>query len=372
MLESLQEFAVIRIINKKLKNISYLDTKWELENLVLGEANLIVGKNASGKSRTLSTIDLLVKMITQRRSLNWGGKWSIKFENDRQQEIQYDFKTSSIKEGVTDESIKVDGKLVLKRTQYDEATIISDAGVKETVYPPFNKLVLHNHRDVRNYPFLEDIASWAENSYGFKFGNISPFTRTYLQEYDLLTSVDDIPFLLKSLDGETKLSIVEDFNSLGYHISSISLRYRSDENPLIFVMERDMEKALPHYKLSQGMFRSLALIIFLDYLIAKKKPATVIIDDLCEGLDYERATNLTKLVFSKCANQNIQLIATSNDSFLMDVIDISHWNVLHRSGKKVRCINNQNYPELIEKFRFTGMGNFAFFSSDFLKKNKAW
>ena len=76
----------------KIKRISYQDTNWELENLELGSVNLLVSKNATGKSRTLSTIDLLVKMITQKRDLNWGAKWSILFENDQHEEVLYEFK----------------------------------------------------------------------------------------------------------------------------------------------------------------------------------------------------------------------------------------------------------------------------------------
>lgn len=65
----------------KLTNLSYIDPYWELSNLELNNLNLIVAKNATGKSRTLLTIDLLVKMITQKKNLNWGSRWNIDFLN---------------------------------------------------------------------------------------------------------------------------------------------------------------------------------------------------------------------------------------------------------------------------------------------------
>ncbi len=365
----------------RLKSISYQDTNWELEGLELGNVNLLVGKNATGKSRTLSTIDLLVKMITQKRDLNWASNWNIVFQQENQKEISYEFKISLLRQGatsekirsVTSERIKADGIEVLKRSASDKATVWSAiSGEIEHISPPPNKLVLHIRRDVREHPFLEEIATWAENSYGFKFGNISPLAQLNQQEYDLLMAVEHIPMLLKTLRAESRQRIVEDFNGIGYQITDLSLRDRGDGLPLIFVKETSLGKPLPHYKLSQGMFRSLALITFLEYLTATQNPQTVIIDDLGEGLDYDKATNLGKLVFQKCADAGIQLIATSNDSFLMDVVDIENWNVLYRSGKTVRSINNHNHPELIEKFHFTGLSNFDFFSSDFLKKQRAW
>jgi hypothetical protein len=82
-------------------------------------------------------------------------------------------------------------------------------------------------------------------------------------------------------------------------------------------------------------------------------------------LDYDRATKLGKIVFDLCKEKNIQLVATSNDTFLMDVVDISHWNILQRAGKVVTTINERSHPELFEQFRYTGLSNFDFFNSDF-------
>jgi len=322
----------------RIKKLSCIDPNWELENLQLSNVNLIVGKNSTGKTRTLQTIDLLVKMITQKRDLNWGAQWNILFENYKGEEITYEFSTSYQKRGVTFEKMTLDNKLVLSRNRkYNEGR----AKIKnylnyndyDYVYPPNNKLVLHTNRDIRAYPFLEDIADWAEQSYGFKFGNISPYSLLNQQEYDLLTAVEDIPTLFKSLKLSDKKKIIVDFNSLGYNI---------------------------------GMFRALALIVYMQYLTSRKKPATIIIDDLCEGLDYERATKLGKLLFETALEGDIQLIATSNDNFLMEVIDLKYLNVLFRDGKKVHGINAQSNPELFEEFKFTGLSNFDFFASNYI------
>jgi hypothetical protein len=96
-----------------------------------------------------------------------------------------------------------------------------------------------------------------------------------------------------------------------------------------------------------------------------------VIDDLCEGLDYARATKLGKLVYSLCQDSEIQLVATSNDNSLMEVVDIEDWNILQREGKVVSTINAQSHPALFEKFPFTGLSNFDFFSSDFIDQHQS-
>lgn len=355
----------------RIKELSYIDPNWELNNLQLGLINLLVGKNSAGKTRTMQTIDLLVKMITQKRNLNWGGQWDIKYENFKGEEIQYQFSTSFQNQGVTFEKIFLNGDLVLSRNRrhYGEQAKIKNflnKGTFEFVYPPDNKLVIHSNRDVKKYPFLEDIANWADQSYGFKFGNISPYSLLNQQEYDLLTAVEDIPTLFKSINSDDKSQIVSDFNSIGYDIDKITIQDRG-EIAIIFVKENGIDRAIPHFKLSQGMFRALAVIVYVQYLISRKRPATIIIDDLCEGLDYERATKLGELIFNKCLKNEIQLIATSNDSFLMEVVDLSYWNVLIREGKQVTGINPKSNPDVFENFKFTGLSNFDFFSSSFLQ-----
>jgi hypothetical protein len=118
------------------------------------------------------------------------------------------------------------------------------------------------------------------------------------------------------------------------------------------------------------MFRTLAIIIYLEYLANQKNAATIVIDDLCEGLDYDRATKLGKFVFQKCKSNGIQLVATSNDNFLIDAVDIEALNVLSRTNKTVTSINYHHNPHLFKEFLFTGLSNFDFFSSDYLLKTQ--
>ena len=352
----------------KVKKLSCIYLDWELENLILGNVNLIVGKNSAGKSKTLQIIDLLVKMITQRRELDWGAQWEILFENDKGEAIRYEFRTGFESKKITYEKIFLDDILVLARDVKENSAWIKNniTQDKETVYPPENKLVIHTNRDVKKFPFLEEIANWAQQSYGFKFGNISPYSLFNKQQYDLLTSVEEIPTLWSSLKPEDKEAILLDFNDLGYEVKNISL-LDNVKMPIMLVKEKGIEKRIPHFNLSQGMFRALALIVYIRYLVSQKNPATIIIDDLGEGLDSSRATKLGKFLFSICPQNNIQLIVTSNDSFLMDVVDIKYWNVLIRDGKTVHAINAYSSPELFNDFKFTGLSNFDFFSSNYIQ-----
>jgi ABC-type lipoprotein export system ATPase subunit len=50
------------------------------------------------------------------------------------------------------------------------------------------------------------------------------------------------------------------------------------------------------------------------------KLTCVLIDDIGEGLDYERSSNLIKLLLKKMKKESIQLIMSTNDRFVMNNI----------------------------------------------------
>ncbi|MDI9365396.1 MAG: ATP-binding protein [Flavobacterium sp.] len=357
----------------KLKSLFFYDTGtgWRLNNIEFEDVCLIVGKNSNGKSNTLSIIDSLGKILTQRENPTFFSEFHICFTDKDGINLNYTFKCNMDEFGYFEiiyEKIEHGNNIILLRESKDKASIYNFLDDKEeTIYPPASKLVIHTNRDLKKYPFIEAISIWAEDSYGFKFGNISSDKPFNEQHYNLLTTVEEIPELFSQLDEIATKAISNELRSIGFEIENIPML-----NPInsrvkyLYVQESGVIGNIPFNKLSQGLFRCLALLIFLEYLIAKKKPATVIIDDLCEGLDYERATKLGKLVFEKCLANNIQLIATSNDAFLMETVDLKYWNVLQRNGSVVTSLNAKNHPDLFRDFKFTGLSNFDFFASDYI------
>ena len=363
---TLRNFLIL--FRMKLKKLSYRDFNWELKDLQLGQANLIVGKNATGKSRTLQVIDLLLKTIRGERKLNWAAEWKLEFENYKKQIVRYNFKTK-IPQGIVEEEITIDNENYLTRSGDGSATMRSESdGHLAGFYPPNDRLVLQVRRDTKDFPFLENIADWEKNSHSFKFGNIAPKQWANVQDFGQLMSSEDVPTFFQDLSAKDVNTVISEMNNIGFKIISINREQRTDTSVLI-IREENLDKPIPHYNLSQGMFRAISLIIFLQYLISQKKPAMVLIDDLCEGMDYDRGRKLGKLIFDKCTSNDIQLISTSNDNFLMDVVDIECLNVLRRNGKTVTSINYFNHPDLFNEFALTGFSNFDFFSSNYLAKH---
>lgn len=338
---------------------------WVTDEIYFQKLNLVVGKNAAGKSRVVTAPTAFADMITQYQKYIYWGNWNFTFIKEDKTLLSYIINKDA-DETVT-EQVFLDKQFVLNRSAETTRLFSYVKNDFETITPPDDKLVLHIRRDKEEYPYLEDLVLWAEQTHFFKFGQIH--TTSFLGDdgkEERLVTVDDIPALIETLDDSLKNMVIEDFNTLGYHIEDM-YTVRESGKAVLYIKERNLKYRLKQNRLSQGMFRAFALIVFIHYLLAKSDTKTIIVDDLGEGLDYERATKLGELIFRRLEQCDIQFIASSNDSFLMDVVNIRYWNILVRKMNRVSVYNYQNSQDKFDNFRYSGLSNFDLFSSDYLE-----
>ena len=120
--------------------------------------------------------------------------------------------------------------------------------------------------------------------------------------------------------------------------------------------------------MSQGMFRALSLLVQITYSQLLNKPVCILIDDIGEGLDYNRSTALVKLLIEKAQKTPVQLVMATNDRFVMNNVPLEYWSVMQRIGTVSKIHNYRNSPEIFKKFELTGLNNFDFFSSKYYLK----
>ena len=131
--------------------------------------------------------------------------------------------------------------------------------------------------------------------------------------------------------------------------------------------ETGLEKQVTQRDMSQGMFRAFSVLVQVNYYILCGHKGFVIIDDIGEGLDFSRAKQLVQVLIAKAKEARIQLIMSTNDSFIMNAVDIENWAVIMREGNKISLYNYENSREIFEEFKFTGLNNFDFYASEFFR-----
>lgn len=347
-----------------LSSFSYKTSGWELTDInALKLTNLLVGKNAAGKTRTIRAIQNVTSFLRAKyfvfKDNFFKAKLVFSNTNDANWNMTYVFEIN--KDEVKSEQLIVCGRVLIKRDT-KKATLNGD-----TINPPTGKLVVQVRRDKEEYPDAEALMEWAEGVVAISCSDINPFTilngpASYINPMSFSDLVD-------SLTKDEKKKVIEEAKELGYDIVDISSLNANGDIKLVTVKERYLQGGVVDFHLSSGMLRVLYILCFLLYIKHKDNLSMFLIDDLGEGLDYSRATHLGEKVFEDCERENIQLIASSNDSFLMDVVDISKWQIVRRKNSKLSVLNQTNQSDMFDMFRMTGLSNFDLFSSDFIDNN---
>lgn len=373
---------------EKIRYNQFIDEprKWELTEVDLGRINLLVGKNSSGKSKTIAIINSLSVILSEYVKLPFiEGDYNVTFDLSG---VKYTYELEYKNLQIIKERLTRNGELLIHRDPDGGGYIITSHGQKLEFKIPLDELKI-NRRDEIQYPYLEDLNFWARHVRRFEFS--SPMGKNALGFRDKINKTE-IDFNLKATEklidafnrgkrnhGDTFLNrIIEDFNSIGFNITNLdlgaplSVTFHVDNPSVEIVGLRIQEKDLPcmtdQNDMSTGMYRALSTIIHFNFYELERIPGCILIDDIGEGLDFERATKLIQLLIKKTeGNNNIQLIMSTNDRFVMNYVDLKYWQIIDRVGNTVKYYNIRNSLKTFEDFKFTGLNNFDFFASGFFK-----
>ena len=222
--------------------------------------------------------------------------------------------------------------------------------------------------------------SWGKNLNHFSFG--TPLGQDALLKDISLIKYDNDEVDLKEGDEVTGIfvrgtvqfpdlfvkAILDDMRFISYNLRTIEV---SPLKKFLFpayglnVQEMDMESITDQREMSQGMFRALSLLVQLNFSLLSKTPSCILIDDIGEGLDYERSKSLIDLIIEKIKGSSVQVIMTTNDRFVMNKVPLEYWSVIQRVPKKSLFYNYQNSKTTFEEFEYTGLSNFDFLSSEY-------
>lgn len=374
-----------------------LPSEWRVEECQLSQINLIVGKNASGKSKIVRTIYNLSQLLSNSRSLlpqANSSEWHLLFDIDRSEEkTEYILK---IEKGlVIQEKLIIyseSDKPLLDRHESGEGTIFAKK-IKQDIDFQTDKteLAVVKRRDSIQHPFLENLYQWSSSLRFYEFGaqlgkNTMVRIPSTMELLKNKTDFKDSDFVVgifvigqREKGDEFIKAILSDMREIGYRVSDIGTKVPSLINPdisavdspdnlpqFLYIQEEDLTSVTEQSEMSQGMFRVLSLFIQINYSLLASKPSCIVIDDIGEGLDYQRSSSIIKILIKKAETGLIQLIMTTNDEFIMNGVPIEYWSLIERNPGSAKLHNIYNSREKIEDFKFIGLNNFDLFTSEFL------
>ncbi len=95
-----------------------------------------------------------------------------------------------------------------------------------------------------------------------------------------------------------------------------------------------------------------------------KQSTLFLVDDIGEGLDYERSTSIIDLLIKHSKKSINQVIMTSNDKFVMNNVSLKYWTILTRTAGIIKAFTSRSNPKEFKDFEYMGLSNFDFFKSN--------
>lgn len=233
----------------KLDSFEYVSNKglpneWRVEESRLSQLNLIVGKNASGKSRIVKSIHLLSQLLSDDNIEPRNDEWHLCFDIDRpESKTEYILK---IEKGlVVQEKLIMYGEgnepLLLERDRSGEGTIFAkELNQKIKFQTPKAELAAVKRRDSIQHPFLEKLYQWSNSLRFYEFG--TPLGKNFMTLISYPTiKLSDNKRELKSYNSVVSIfqvgkqeigdkfiqAIISDMKEIGYNLSDIGTKIPS-------------------------------------------------------------------------------------------------------------------------------------------------
>jgi energy-coupling factor transporter ATP-binding protein EcfA2 len=374
----------------QLKNIEYKQyqgdkREWTVEPASFGQINLLVGKNASGKTRILKTMVGLARLLAGKQPVPLASTYyevTLVTPNGK----SFVYEVSMQNNSVNREYLSCDDNEYLTREGSGPGKIKTEPkGEMVDFQIKANQLATFSKRDSLQYPFLEEIAAWAEGTEHYEFATL--FGPSAIGSPGVIISMAQINDSEKTLSRDFehremlqllvaaainkfgdafKQSIFADMNKVGYDLENMGVGVLSEIQmsppPVgIWVKERDLQCNTEQNQISLGMVRALSAVIRMNMPQFTNAPSAIFLDDVGEGLDFERSVGLIKLLIEKAEKGGFQLFMTSNDRFVMNEVPLKYWSVIVRMGSLVKVKNYENSRDEFDRFEKLGLNNFDYF-----------
>ncbi|MBU3612266.1 ATP-binding protein [Polynucleobacter sp. MG-27-Goln-C1] len=313
-----------------LKKISYQERAlgpagsqtWQIDDLELGQINLIVGKNSSGKSRLVNLIGNLSQLVSGKLLPRYNsGSWVVEFERMKGEAKELQLYELEVKDQlIVREQFRVGKTQIMSRARDGSGFVLNRKNTEKVKYKvPEDQLMAVVRRDEIQHPYFDQLFKWGSSLCVYRFG--SDFGRNNVTAYEnpyvttdrfSMSNFSDNPAhvfkkTLERFGDEYRQLILSDLSAVGYNCSDIVLTVIPTGIVIglpptqLAVKEVELNCFTTQGEMSQGMFRVLALAIQINANILwaqslmlgrSLKPGDcpmIVIDDIGEGLDFTRS-----------------------------------------------------------------------------------
>jgi predicted ATPase len=344
----------------KIKRFSFDDFRdnWHLADVQFEDINLLVGLSGVGKTRILRSI-LKLKSIANGNTLN-GIKWSMDFLDSKGKQYNWSGEFSVIDEIAEDnddlkenkstilsENLVCDNEVLIERKgniiKYKNQDVPKLLPNKSAIYllkeDPIDKIV----NEINKMLLYDHTYSMEIQESSFSYDKAKMLTE-YKSTNDIFNSKLHMPAKLfwifindKVLFSKIEKIFCDIFPFIeGIRIDILDGADLSAATPFLNdvlflqIKEKNIEKWIPQFKISSGMFNALMHLCEL-YLCAEN--SVILIDELENSLGINCLGPISDEIVDN--TKNTQFIITSHHPTIINSIKYNSWKVVTRNANNV-------------------------------------
>ena len=356
----------------KIQSFKFSNNKqnWHIEEVNFESLNLLVGGSGVGKTRILKALELICDVATGSNrnldDLEWSinfshlvrnYRWELKSSSTKKEEISLNVNESKQTEIVYEKLVRYDGdseleillrthleskfnneKLPkLKRTE-SAINLLSEEDLIIPVRKAFERLIFNF--ETRQQSMIGLHFDPSEITIHIEDDEVQNYKEFFADFPPVLKA-----FYLQKVFTDVFNEIKERYIDVFPEVKDVRVSSKRDKDGdfmLSFeIQENGVEDWIPQQRISSGMFRTL---IFLVEVTAAPEESVILIDEFENSLGINCMAELTDFILDK--SSDVQFILTSHHPYIINNIPWKTWQIVSKSGNKVRVRKAPDIPEL--------------------------
>lgn len=368
---------MLKLTSYKVEELENSEIHWKTDLITFDNYNLIIGKNASGKSQLFQRFNFL-KLVHSKDGLTPNIRTTIDFlltfkdtENDNI--IKYNLKVmpnQEVEETVENETLKITLYSSNKKAFYDE---LKNNEVS-LLFPKKHSVTKFISDMEGNFPTLKKIGDFFDGVKLLRTDRYNPHhlspTLGQMVPDENLNNLGAVVLTWKQQNKALFNELLNTYKTFFEGINDlISVPQPNLPIPILGFSEKNVKWTVSQTDCSMGMLRILGIIALSISVDPKtgKIPSLIIVDEIDNGLDYENVGAIIEYLIERSSQS--QVIFSSHSPVVCNFVTPKNWRVFSRKGSHVQVKVPTETKETLDLIKSSKMSNWEIYQNHISKSN---
>ncbi|MGE3975276.1 MAG: AAA family ATPase [Bdellovibrionales bacterium] len=366
---------MLELTSYKMEEHKGSNLYWQNSIVEFDRYNLIIGKNASGKSQLFNRLSFLKSIHvknSQTPSIISTAKFELTFRDiDSNEVIIYDL-TVHPGQLLTEKITNSSKNIVLFSSETKEFFNEQEKKQVKQLFPPQHSVTKLISGSEKIFPTIKKLGDFFEGVRLLRTDKYNPSNLAvgpgHFIPDENLNNLGSVVLQWKQSMPHLYTELLNTFKTFFFEIQDfVAVNLPNIPYPILGFAEKNVSEVVNQIDCSMGMLRVLGIIalsISKDS-VTGKVPSLIIIDEIDNGLDYENVGSILEYLVERSTDS--QIFFSSHSPVTCNFISPSHWRVFSRKGIAVHARVPTENPETAKLLQDAKMTNWEIYQKHISK-----